>query len=198
MNLFRRRIAFTLSFTLLLAVGAGVAVSSSSGQDANASPQAKKAAAPIGKRGEKKKPPFVILPKPLDEVESNALKLEETGLFKIVKAEIDYVGETQERGLVWTLRTQRRATVRRALLLLTNLRDARFYYRSEQTKNRLLVHQTVLEYSSVLDGLASRGKVLLPTEEIKVWLPLTDVERRRVIGRQANYLELGRLKREFE
>lgn len=147
---------------------------------------------------EAKRKPFVMLPKPLNEVESNAPAFGDSNIFKIMKAELDFVEDTQQRGLVWTLRVQRRVTARRALLLLKNLRDARFYYQGEITKRRRLIHQTVLEYPSLLDDMASRGKRLLPTEEIKVWVPLTDVERRRVVGMQANLLELSRKKKPLD
>jgi hypothetical protein len=140
------------------------------------------------------KPPFATLPKPFGDIEGNLHELEEDGLFKIVEAKFDFISDTQDQGLSWTLEVQRRATFRRATMLLKNLRDARFYHLAKKTGNKLPIHNTVLEYPGILDQAAAQGKTLVKSERFRVWVPLTDVEARRVVGLDANLLELGRMK----
>lgn len=147
-----------------------------------------------GRRKTPKKAPYVMLPKPLEDVESNVPMLAETDLFKILDVEFGYIGEARQRGISWTLQVERRVTVKRALLLLRNLRDVKFYIEGKYTKKRQLIHRTVLEYSAALDVLASRGSSLLPNEKIKVWIPLTDIEQRRIRGNDVNRMVLGRLR----
>ena len=178
---------FALALTVL-----AVSFSSALAQAPPAKEEAKTATKVPAK---KKESPYAKLPKPFDEIKFEFEKLEEDGLFKVVDVKFDFIADSQDQGVSWTLEVQRRATCRRATSLLKNLREVRFSHLSKDTRSKLPIYKTVLEYPGILDQAAAQGKTLLRTERFRVWIPLTDVEARRLIGRDANLVQMGRLKR---
>ncbi len=149
---------------------------------------------PPAKKGKEKEKAFARLPKPFEDIKGNAHTLADQGLFEIKKVKYGYIGGMQLNGIVWTLKARKPVTYRRALIFFRGFRDARFFYKGEETGTRVLIHSTVLEFPPHFRSSASASKQMLVGEELDVWVPLTDIERRRIVGQDANNFELRRVK----
>jgi hypothetical protein len=135
-------------------------------------------------------PSWAKLPSPLNKVSCNIGDLEETGYFRITKAEFGREKELGEEALIWTVKVLKPLTCRHAMILLERFAESRFYRNTK--KLRFDLGAAEVYYPSWFTLGTVTGQVLNQEEEFQVWVLLTDAQVRKLVFRKADMVVFGR------
>lgn len=170
--------------------------SESTGSKEPASPGAAKPSAPASESTDSKEaepPSWAKLPAPLNKVSSNIGDLEQTGYFRITKAEFGHEKELGEEALIWTVKVLKPLTCRHAMLLLERFAESRFYRTGKKLRFELSMAEVY--YPSWFTLGTVTGQVLNQEEEFQVWVLLTDAQVQKLVFRKADTVVFSRSRR---
>ncbi len=119
---------------------------------------------------------FNQLPAPLNGISGNVTDLEESGHFKIVKAEIGRTKLFQDEALIWTVDVIRPVACRHVQILFRRVADVRFYRIEHEGKWRKQLLATQLFYPQWIDSGAVNRESLNRDEQFQIWIQLSAAE----------------------
>jgi hypothetical protein len=141
-------------------------------------------------RGDQEEEGFARMPAPLEDITGNLLDLEETGHLKIISGSHARTKMFDDQAIVWTVEVVKPLTCARAILLLKQVSDVRFYQNDEDYRRERF--NTRLFYESWLDAGAVSHEILGRDERFDIWIDLTDNEAWRLKHEKANEVVFGR------
>lgn len=139
--------------------------------------------------------PFTTLPAPLDGITGNVTDLEESGHFKIIRAEIGRTRVFQEEALIWTVNVVRPIACRHAQILFRRVGDVRFYHFEKDAQWRRQLLATRLYYPQRIDSEAANRESLNQDEQFQVWIPLKPAEADRLQHHEATTIVFSHIDR---
>lgn len=118
------------------------------------------------------------LPEPLSGIETDIHLLEASGNLAITAVEFGPANLLGDSGVLWTITAQRPTTFGRALQIIRYVRDVRFWVEDELGRRE--VHGTLLYSSRRLRQGAVDHRVLMPGDQLRLWLYLTQSDIRKI------------------
>ncbi len=129
------------------------------------------------------------LPKPLSDIRTNILALEQRGYFAIDATELRTRGNGDE-AIVWTVRVKKAVTCRHVEAMLREFRDVRFYSTIEKRKFEVLA--TLVHYSDGITLGASSNRLLGQDDVFELWIDLPTTFLQKLVSMHADTLVLRR------
>jgi hypothetical protein len=124
-----------------------------------------------------------LMPKPLDNIESNIRVLEKNGFLSIVSGKYQVINNAQDEAIVWTVRANKALTCRHIVNQIEAISDVRMYKTlGVNSKDPTLqeVHSMKLHYSQRLEDRASSSRLFARDDIFKIWVYLSPVEARKI------------------
>ncbi len=151
---------------------------------------APKSAATKKKAAEQDSPRDIsYLPKPLSDIRTNILDLEQSGYFAIEATDFRTRNNGDE-AVVWRVRMKKAATCRHIEALLREFRDARFYSTIE--KQKLEVIATLMFYSERISLGTSNNRLFGKDDVFELWINMPTTYQQKLVSLDVDTLVLRR------